>query len=89
MNKRKKSKFIDVENVFRREFKIKGSVGEPGEKINYRSSAWRNKSSLVLREATLESEIVESVIRPVVPGIALRSYLEATPDMTLSKLKKN
>ena len=41
-----------------------------------------------MREVTRNGKIVESVIRSVVPGIALGSYLEATPDLTLSKLRK-
>ena len=35
VNEGKKSKFIDVENIFRCEFKIKGSVGEPGDENKY------------------------------------------------------
>ena len=55
------------------------SVVEPGN--------WRVKLSLLLREAT-PKQLFEAVIRSIGPDIALRSYLDATPDITLSKLRK-
>ena len=84
----KKNKFIDVDNVFRREFKIKGTVGLPGDenKLSFISLARQIESGL--ERGYHETEIIEAVIRSVGPGIALRSYLEATPDLTLAKLRQ-
>ena len=88
VNEGKKSKSIEVEIVFRREFKIKGSVGEPGDENNISFVSLARQIESGIERGYPNGEIVESVIRSVVPGIALRSYLEATPDLTLSKLRK-
>ena len=35
-----------------------------------------------------ESEVIESVIRAICPGMPLRSYLESTPDLNLARLRQ-
>ena len=64
------------------------------EKKMATSSVEENKLSFIslaqqiesgLERGYPETEIIEAVIRAVGPGIALRSYLEATPGITLAK----
>ena len=86
--KKNNSSYVDVDKVFRREFKIKGQIGAPGEenKLSFISLARQIESGL--ERGYPETEIIEAVIRAVGPGIALRSYLEATPGITLAKLRQ-
>ena len=86
--KKNNSSYVDVDKVFRREFKIKGQIGAPGEenKLSFISLARQIESGL--ERSYPETEIIEAVIRAVGPGIALRSYLEATPGITLAKLRQ-
>ena len=86
--KKNNSSYVDVDKVFRREFKIKGQIGAPGEenKLSFISLARQIESGL--ERCYPETEIIEAVIRAVGPGIALRSYLEATPGITLAKLRQ-
>ena len=35
-----------------------------------------------------ESEVIESVIRAICPGMPLRSYLESSPDLNLARLRQ-
>ena len=68
-------------SLIRREFKISGQIGEPGEtdKLTFVSGLKRNYK---------ESEIVDAVIHAVSLHSSLRSYVETLNDLSLPKLRK-
>ena len=70
---------IDVSQMFRRDFGIKGQIGSPGEgnQLSFINLARQIESAV--SKGYKESEIVESVIQAICPGTPLRSYLESTP----------
>ena len=70
----------------RREFKISGQIGEPGQRdrLTFSSLAHQIENGLVKRHN--EREVIEAVIRAVMPGSSLRSYLEGRSALTLPSL---
>ena len=72
----------------KREFKISGTIGVPGEtnKLNFISLVHQIEGALA--QGYSEVEINEAIIRSISPGLPLRSFLECTPDLPLSKLRK-
>ena len=72
----------------KREFKISGTIGVPGEtnKLNFISLVHQIEGALA--QGYSEVEISEAIIRSISPGLPLRSFLECTPDLPLSKLRK-
>ena len=78
-----------IEKSFlRREFKIQGVIGEPGQKdkIGYQSLISQIEGGLTKQYSELE--VVSAVVRAVQPGLQLRDYLESVSDLTLPKLRK-
>lgn len=75
------------EVTLRREFRICGQIGEPGqkEKISYTSLV--NQIETGQRKGHSEAEIIEAVTRAVSPGLHLRDMLEIKRGLTLPKLK--
>ncbi len=75
-------------NFLRREFKIQGIVGEPGQKdkLGYQSLISQIESGL--KKQYSETEVVNAVVRAVQPGLQLRSYLESVSNLSLPKLRK-
>ena len=72
-------------NFLRREFKIQGIVGEPGQKdkLGYQSLISQIESGL--KKQYSEAEVVNAVVRAVQPGLQLRSYLESVSNLSLPK----
>ena len=62
-------------NFLRREFKIQGIVGEPGQKdkLGYQSLISQIESGL--KKQYSEAEVVNAVVRAVQSGLQLRSYI--------------
>ena len=78
-----------IEKSFlRREFKIQGVIGEPGQKdkIGYQSLISQIEGGL--KKQYSELEVVNAVVRAVQPGLQLRDYKESVSDLTLPKLRK-
>ena len=75
------------EVTLRREFRICGQIGEPGqrEKISYASLV--NQIEAGQRKGHSETEIIEAVTRAVTPGLHLRDMLEIKRGLTLPNLK--
>ena len=75
-------------SIFRREFKIQGQIGEPGQKdkLTYQSLISQIESGL--KKGYTESEVVTAVIRSIQAGLQLRSYLEGLTGLSLPKLRK-
>lgn len=74
--------------VWRKEFKITGQIGELGQKdrLTFTSLARQIESGLSM--GCPELEIVNAVIRAIVPGLQLRSYLEGSSGLTLPTLRR-
>nr|XP_061825251.1 uncharacterized protein LOC133612099 [Nerophis lumbriciformis] len=74
------------EVTLRREFKICGQIGEPGqrEKLSYLSLV--RQIGVVTEKGHSETEIIEAVIRAISPGLPLRDMLEIKRELTLNKL---
>jgi len=71
-----------------REFKIHGSIGNPGqkEKLTYISLQRQIQEGITAGHA--ERVVINAVLRAISPGLHLRSVLEYTPDLNLAKLQK-
>ena len=61
---------------WRKDYKISGQIGEPGQKDRLTFSSLALQIENGLSKGYPESEIVDAVIRAIVPGLQLRSYLE-------------
>ena len=79
---------FDISNAFRRDFKISGQIGMPGQKEKLSFVSLIRQVENGLARGYNESEIVEEVVRAISPGIQLRSYLETASPLTLPKIRK-
>lgn len=73
---------------WRRDYKISGQIGEPGQKDRLTFSSLARQIENGLSKCYPESEIVDAVIRAIVPGLQLRSYLEGKSDLSLPTLRR-
>eukprot|EP00794_Sanderia_malayensis_P006741 gene6741-7501_t len=75
-------------SLMRRELKISGTIGQPGEtnKLNFISLIHQIEGAL--SKGYSEIKVREAVIQSISPGMTLRSFLECTPDLPLPKLRK-
>ena len=60
----------------RRDFKISGQIGEPGQKDKLSFSSLAHQIESGRLKGHMEQDLIEGVIRAVLPGSPLRSYLE-------------
>jgi len=74
--------------MFYREFKIQGTIGEPGQKDKLTYQSLISQIETGIQRNYSDKEIAVAVIRAVQPGMQLRSYLESVTDLTLQKLRK-
>lgn len=72
---------------WRKDFKISGQIGEPGQKEKLSFSSLAHQIENGLSRCYPEIEIVDAVIRAISPGSQLRSYLEGKPNLTLPTLR--
>ena len=74
--------------AWRKEFKIVGQIGEPGQKdrLSFVSLAHQVESGV--KKGFSKEEIIEAVVRSVVPGLRLRSYLEGRDNLSLPDLRR-
>lgn len=73
---------------WRKDYKISGQIGEPGQKDRLTFSSLARQIENGLSKGYPESEIVDAVIRAMVPGLQLRSYLEGKSDLSLPTLRR-
>ena len=75
-------------SVLRREFRVFGPVGEPGQadKLSFVSLA--NQIGAALRIGYSQREIVDAVIMAVATDTHLASYLESFKDLSLPQLQE-
>lgn len=76
------------QSIFRRDFKIQGMVGDPGQKDKLGYQALISQIESGLAKGYSDKEMVGAVVRAVQPGLQLRSYLENMTDLTLPRLRK-
>ena len=72
----------------RREFKISGQIGEPGQTDKLTFVSLTHQIDSGLKRNYQESEIVDAVIRAISLHSSLRSYVETLNDLSLPKLRK-
>lgn len=72
---------------WRKDFKISGQIGEPGQKDKLTFSSLAHQIENGLNRGYPEIEIVDAVLRAISPGLQLRSYLEGKPHLTLPTLR--
>lgn len=75
-------------SVWRKDFKISGQIGEPGQKDRLTFSSLARQIESGLSKDYPESEIIDAVIRAITPGLQLRSYLEGKEKLTLPALRR-
>ena len=71
----------------RRDFKISGQIGEPGQKDKLSFSSLAHQIESGRLKGHMEQDLIEGVIRAVLPGSPLRSYLEGRVGLTLPMLR--
>ena len=75
-------------SVWRKDLKISGQIGEPGQKDRLTFSSLARQIENGLSRGYPESEITDAVIRAMTPGLQLRSYLEGKENLTLPALRR-
>ena len=73
---------------WRKDFKISGQIGDPGQKDRLTFSSLARQIEHGLSKGVPELEIVDAVIRSIIPGLQLRSYLEGRVNLTLPTLRR-
>lgn len=71
-----------------KDLKISGQIGEPGQKDRLTFSSLARQIEHGLSKGVPELEIVDAVIRAIIPGMGLRSYLEGKANLTLPTLRR-
>ena len=74
--------------LYRREFKISGQIGEPGQTDKLAFVSLTHQMDSGLKRKYKEQEIIDVVILAISPQSSLRSYVETLSDVSLPKLRK-
>jgi hypothetical protein len=74
--------------MWRKDFKISGQIGEPGQKDRLTFSSLARQIESGLSRDYPELEITDAVIHAITPGLQLRSYLEGKDKLTLPALRR-
>ena len=77
-----------LESLLRKELKIQGTVGKPGQKDKLSFSSLIFQIDSAERKGYLEDDIISAVIKSVSPDLDLRSYLEGKSGMSLAMLRR-
>lgn len=75
-------------SMWRKDFKIAGQIGEPGQKDKLTFSSLARQIESGLSRGYPEHDIIDAVIRAITPGLQLRSYLEGKENLTLPALRR-
>ena len=73
---------------FKRELKIIGRIGEPGQKDKLSFVSLGRQIEGASKNGYKSVEVVDAVVRAINPGMRLRSYLEGLDDLTLPRLRR-
>ena len=66
-----------------KEFKISGQIGSPGQKDKLTYSGLSFQIANAMQRGFADPDICAAVIKAIVPGEDLRTYLEMCPQLTL------
>ena len=72
----------------RKEFKIRGQIGDPGQKDKLPFSSLVHQIDRAIARGYPEEEITDAIINAMVPGLPLRGYLETKPGLNLPILRR-
>lgn len=75
-------------SYWRKDFKISGQIGEPGQRDKLTFSSLAHQIENGLSRGYPEIEITDAVIRAISPGSQLRSYLEGKAHLSLPTLRR-
>lgn len=75
------------ELTIRRYFKIKGQIGDRGQKDKLSYNNLMHQIDAGVNKGHREAEIIDAVIRTISPGRSLCDMLEIETDLTLSQLQ--
>ena len=78
----------DERSAFRKDFKIRGFVGEKGQKDKLLHRSLLKQIEEGRDKGYSDKEIVHAVLRAITPSLYLRNVLETTENLTLSRLMK-
>lgn len=73
---------------WRKDFKIAGQIGEPGQKDMLTFSSLARQIENGLSKGYPEPDIVDALVRSIVSGVQLRMYLEGKSDLSLPTLRR-
>ena len=73
--------------LLRKDFRLHGQIGIANQPDKLSFISLINQIDSGLSKGHKEKEIIEAVIRAIVPSLPLRSYLESVKDLTLNQLK--
>ena len=73
---------------FKRELKITGQIGEPGQKDKLSFVSLARKIKGALQKGYKPLDVVDAVVRSISPGMRLRSFLEGLESLTLLRLRR-
>ena len=82
------TKLSTSESFLRREFKISGQIGEPGQTDKLTFVSLTHQIDSGLKRQYKECDIVDAVIRAISLHSSLRSYVETLSNLSLPKLRK-
>ena len=77
-----------LNKLLKKEFKIKGSIGLPGQKEKLTFGGLVFQIEKGLKREHDEFDIVEAVVRAVGPDLQLRGFLENKADLSLQSLRR-
>ena len=83
-----KTEDLSSSSFLRREFKISGQIGEPGQADKLTFVSLTHQIDSGIKRGYKETEIVDAVIRAISLHSSLRSYVETLKDLSLPKLRK-
>ena len=75
-------------SLLRREFRIKGQIGEPERSDKLSFLSFIKQFDSCIGKGYEEHEIIDGVIQAIMPSMKLRSYLETLKGLTLPHLKR-
>lgn len=84
----KQAERITPTSLLRKEFRIKGTIAEPGQKDSISYITISREISRGKRLGYLDSEVIDAIIYAVSPKSKLRVLLETKPDITLDKIDR-
>ena len=83
-----KTEDLSNSSLLRREFKISGQIGEPGQADKLTFVSLTHQIDSGIKRSYKETETIDALIRAISLHSSLRSYVETLKDLSLPKLRK-